>query len=288
MVQIVTDSSSDIPSYLLSELGIRVVPAHILFGRKKFRDYYEMSSGQFFRMLDRSQPEAERYHPLTTQASPLEFYREFRAIELMGEDILCITLPRNLSALIESAELAAPFIEKVKVTIVDSRGVSGAQGLLVIQAARMARTGWGVNEIVKQLNFIQPKTRLYAVAETLDYLVRGNRVSVARGTLGNLLRINPILEGYDGEVESAAQARGMDAAYDTIIELLTNEYAKEEPIIAMTLNAVNSAGASILAERIRSEFNIQEMIVSKIGPTIGANIGPGAAGVAFSPAISFV
>ena len=63
MVQIVTDSSSDIPSYILSELGIRVVPAHILFGRKKYRDYYDMTSAQFFRMLDRSQPDAEYYHP---------------------------------------------------------------------------------------------------------------------------------------------------------------------------------------------------------------------------------
>jgi fatty acid-binding protein DegV len=80
----------------------------------------------------------------------------------------------------------------------------------------------------------------------------------------------------------------MEPAYETIMELLKADYSTDEPMVAMTLHSLNTSGASLLADRTREEFNIVEMIPSKIGATIGANIGPGAAGVALSPSLAYL
>ncbi|MHA2501314.1 MAG: DegV family protein [Candidatus Kariarchaeaceae archaeon] len=285
MVKIVTDSASDIPERLTKDLEITFVPARILFGRKAYRDKIDLDQIEFYSKLQTS-----RYHPTTTQASPLDFYKAFREIEKSGQDILCITLPRSLSALIVSAEIAAKYIKDVNIQVISSGGVSAFQGVQVIQAAQMAKLGYGSEEIISKLEEVRSNTRLYAVASTLDYLKRGGRITTARYRLGTLTRTLPILTVKDEEVLSDdKQLLGnMDKALDKVVASLKEDFNPDTPLFGILLHSQNLTGASILSQKLLTGFKFANLITSPIGATIGANIGPGALGVAVAPSFSLL
>ncbi|MHA2248724.1 MAG: DegV family protein [Candidatus Kariarchaeaceae archaeon] len=280
MVKIITDSASDIPQRLAETLDVTVIPARILFGREKYDDGVDLDKSEFYEKL-----KLHRYHPLTTQASPLAFYREIQRIEKMGEDILIITLPLAVSKFRESAEIAAKNISSVNYHIYDSTGVSMYQGLIVIQAARLARLGYSLKGIIDKLDAITPRTITYAVAATFDYLIRGGRVPLTKGKIGSLLGITPLLEVNDSKIEAIETPKGLEKGIEVMIELLKQRYNNEEPLIGSVMHVMNPTGASALANELIKNFNLVDMIHTKIGPTIGAHVGPGAIGLAISPAI---
>lgn len=285
MVKIVTDSASDLPTRIAEELDISVVPARVLFGRHSYRDGVDLTASEFYHKLQNSY-----YHPLTTQAAPLDYYRVFRKLEQMNEDILCISVPGTLSALIESARIAAKSIDKVNIEIISAGGISGFQGIQVLVAAQMARSGYDLDSIIHQLDEIRPNIRLYAVAATLDYLKRGGRISSASYRLGSLLGVLPIVTVENEELINADRQlfNNMEKAVDNIVNKLRNEYSGDQPLICFVLHAQNITGASMLADKISKYFTIHNLITTRIGATIGANIGPGALGVVFAPTIPFI
>lgn len=285
MVKIVTDSASDIPSRLAEELDISVVPARVLFGRHSYRDGVDLSASEFYYRLQNSY-----YHPLTTQAAPLDYYRVFRRIERMNEDILCISVPKALSALIESAQIAAEQINKVNIEVISAGGISGYQAIIVLVAAQMAKDGYDIDSIIHQVEELKPETRLYSVAATLDYLKRGGRISSARYQLGTLLGVLPIVTVEDEKLINADQQlfNNMEKAIDKIINRLRSEYSGDQPLICFVLHAQNISGASMFADKLETYFTLDNLITTRIGATIGANIGPGALGVAVAPSVPFI
>lgn len=278
MVRIVTDSSSDIPRYLAEELNITVLPARILFGRHAYLDGIEMPVNEFYRRL-----QTTKYHPVTTPTSPADIHSLLKDIEEMGEDILIITLPESLSKFQESIRIAVRDITRVKTQILDSTGTSMYQGLLVIQAAKLARLGLGIDQITEEVQLLAGGTILYAIVNNLTYLVRGGRIGVATQKIGSLLKINPILEVNDGEVESSDRARGMIKGIQRTVHLLDQQYNKTTELICSVIHSEAPILAAHLTQLVKDKFTVTEFIPTKIGPTIGANVGPYAVGVALSP-----
>jgi DegV family protein with EDD domain len=284
MVKIITDSAADIPHRIAEALDLTIVPARILFGREVYVDGVDLGGGRIIKKLQVTK-DLDRFHPLTTQASPVAFFREMRRIEEMGEDILVITLPLSVSKFRESAEIAAKNISGVTCRVHDSTGISMYQGLVVIQAARLAQMGYSINDILNKINLITPRTITYAVAATFDYLIRGGRVPMTKGKLGSLLGITPLLEINDSKIESIGTPKGLDQGIDMVMELLKVRFTSEEPLFCSVMHTMNPSGAAKLANELLDSFNIIDLIHAKIGPTIGAHIGPGAIGTAISPAI---
>ncbi len=283
MVKIITDSASDIPHNIAFNLDISVVPARILFGREVYLDGVDLQTNDFYNKL-----KTHRYHPLTTQASPLAFYRVIKKIEQSEEDILIITLPLSVSKFRESAEIAVKFTSSVNYHIFDSTGISMYQGLVVIQAARLAKMGYSLNAIIDKLNQITPNTILFAVAETFDYLIRGGRVPLSKGKLGSILGITPLLEVNDSKTEAVDTPKGLKKGIEMIIDRFKIHYQhfdQDQPFICSVMHSMNPSYAANLNNEILNNFNIIDLIPAKIGPTIGAHVGPGAIGAAMSPAI---
>jgi len=285
MVKIVTDSASDLPPQLVNEYNISIVPARILFGRRCYRDGVDLSPNQFYDLLTKSY-----YHPNTTQAAPLDFYRIFRHYEKLGEDVLCITLPEALSAFIQSARLAAAEIEDIKVRVYNSSAATSQQGLIVLAAAKMAQAGFSIEEIMSELDVYKPQTSLYAVASTLDYLKRGGRISSANYRIGSLLGVLPIITVIDEHVESIDRQLfgNMEKAVDKVIQYLRDKYGSEDQLDCIVLHAQNISGASMVIDKMQQHLKLDSINITRIGATIGANIGPGALGVAIAPSISYL
>lgn len=288
-VTIVTDSTSDLPRELVRSAGIEVLPLPILFGETRYLDGVDLRPRGFYELLEQSAV------PPTTE--PLEQERLTHAYRrLLGQrDVVSVHLSAKLSRTLAHAEAAATGeLEElprrrvdgapVELELVDSESVSLGLGLLVMMAARMAHRGLGASAIAERLVGMRRRVHVVFVVDTLEFLARGGRIGKARAWVGQLLGIKPILGIRDGEVVPVDRVRGGRAAHPRIIELLVERVDPAFPVIA----AVAHARAPVWADRLRSlleeSFRVQELVMTEIGPVVGAHGGPGTVGaVLFQP-----
>jgi DegV family protein with EDD domain len=282
-VQVVTDSTADLPQDLVRSHGILVVPLSILFGKHTFRDGVDIQPRDFYELLETSDD-----HPSTAPPTEGEFYEHFYDL-VVEQDILGIHISAKLSQTLAHARQAAlrgsrgfdhlpPERHNFALELIDSKNVSMATGLLALFAARMARRGHPLGPISHMIQGLIPRIQILFVVNTLDYLLKGGRIGKARALVGKLFGIKPILSVVDGEVTSIDRVRGGRQAQQRIVEILAERLDRGKPAVA----AVAHARAPVWGDRLRSliekRFELREGIVTDIGPVVGTHAGPGCVG----------
>jgi DegV family protein with EDD domain len=274
-VRIVTDSASDLPENLCQGLGIEVVPLTIRFGEREYVDRKELSTEAFWREL-----ESSPMLPETAAPSVGAFEETFRALSDGGADgIVCINLSAALSATMQSAQVAAKALEgKTPIEIIDSKSASMGIGNLVLTAARRARDGASIDEIVQAVEARRDRQKLIATLDTLEYLKKGGRIGGAKAMLGSMLSIKPIIEVREGVVEEGRKVRTRSRALQHIVDTV----AADKPEIISVLDA----GAPDLDEfmkMLEPTLSGADVVVGTIGPVVGVHTGPRVIGVAWIP-----
>ncbi|MDQ1328831.1 MAG: fatty acid kinase fatty acid binding subunit, partial [Candidatus Poribacteria bacterium] len=155
MVRVVTDSTADIPKDLVEKYGIEVVPLTVRLGNKMFRDYYDMSPPQFFQMLRETND-----FPQTSQPSVDEFIQTYKKIG-DKDDIVSIHISMDMSKTAQSASVALQQLPNRKVTIIDSRTVSIGLGLITLEAAKAAKDGANIKDVLNLVEEIKSRTKVY-------------------------------------------------------------------------------------------------------------------------------
>ncbi len=184
-VKIVTDSVSDLPSQVVKELGITVVPLNVRFGTEVYRDGVDLTAEQFFDKLVHS-----KTLPVTSVPSPGTFAEIYDRLAEETDEIMVITLTSKLSGTHEVALQSIGLMErKCRVEVVDSRLAVMGQGFIVMAAARAAQAGAKFDEILDIVNRNIPRADFRAAFDTLEYLQRGGRIGKAQALLGSVLKI---------------------------------------------------------------------------------------------------
>lgn len=280
-VQIVTDSTADLPSDLVQAHGIAVVPLTVAFGKEVFRDRVDIQPGQFYKMLT-----TNRAHPKSSPPPPADFSERYRGWLAQGQEVVSLHISSKLSKTFENASAAATELTAAAgmdgsgtLSVVDTGQVSAALGMLALFAARMAARNETAATIRARLLDMAPRCHTLFVVDTLEFLAKGGRIGKARALVGGLLGIKPILGMVDGEVAPVDRVRGGRAAHPRILELLHKRVDKSRPVIA----GIGHANAPVWADRLRAlvrdQFQVAELIQTEIGPVVGANVGPGVVGV---------
>lgn len=276
-IRVVADSGCDIPKDMADELGIRLVPLTIHFGDEERQDGVDLSPEEFYRRLRAG--ELSR----TTQPAPAAFEAVYRALAEEGvEAIVSIHLSSKLSGTMQSASLAAQSVA-VPVHVVDSRSASLGSGLIAIEAARMARDGASVDEILERARAIVAQQQVLFMVDTLEYLQRNGRIGKAQAFLGGLLNLKPILTLEDGIVAPLERARGRAKAVARLLDRLAAT-AGAAPLRVAVLHGDAPAEAAALAGQIRARVQVAELFIGLLGPTIGTHVGPGTLGMVYYPA----
>jgi DegV family protein with EDD domain len=277
-VHIVTDSTADLPPGLVEAEGLDVTtaPLNVHFGSETFRDKIDLTSEEFFRRLATSP-----VLPKTSQPAVGDFEATYRRLAADGAPICSIHLSSRLSGTHQSATLAAETVagEGATVRVVDSLNASLGLGLLVITAARLARDGANLAEIVERVERMTPNIHLVFTLDTLDYLQRGGRVGRAQALLGSLLSIKPILRLDEGQVVPLRRERTRARALDALVAIGGD---LERVTMLGVIHSGAPAEAAALAERlapvVRPPFAPEAILVSEFGPVVGTHTGPGAVG----------
>lgn len=272
-VRIITDSLGDIPAEIDKELDITVIPINVIFGRINYRDGVDLTTEQFYDKLASS-----KIFPNTIVPPLGRFADTYDKVAEETGDILVITSSRKLSASYETSVLAKERMQKkCRVEVIDSLSAILGQGLLVIAAARAAKDGAKLDKILEGVRNNIPRVHTRAAFDTLEYIRQGGRIGKAKTFLGTVLKVNPILGIRDGEVYPFARehsrARAIDYLYD-----FADGFSKIDGIGVE--DATTPDEADELAQRLEARFPGQTIYRSKIGPAVGAHVGPGVLGVA--------
>jgi len=272
-VRIVTDSACDLPEPICEELGIEVVPLTIRFGDREYVDRKELSADAFWRELA-----STSVLPETAAPSVGAFEETFRRLSDGGANsIVCINLSARLSATMQSAQVAAKALDgETPIEIIDSRSASMGIGNLVLHAARRARDGASLEEVVSEVEVRRDREHLFAALDTLEYLRKGGRIGGAQAMLGSMLSIKPVITVLDGAVESAGRVRTRSKALRFLADQVPA--GKVECISVLHGNAPDLDEFLAMLEPAVPDA---EVIVGTIGPVIGVHTGPRVMGIAW-------
>ena len=273
-VQIVTDSSCDLPEDLITQLGIGIVPLKIRFGQTEFVDRIELTTDQFWEKC-RETDEL----PSTAAPAPGAFIAEFqRAADEGAPGVVAIVLSGELSATIEAAQQAAREVEgNIDVRVVDSRTVTLGLGAVVVAAAQAAKRGANIDEVSNIAADSASRTHVHAALDTLENLRKGGRIGAAGSLLGSMLSIKPLIEVRDGVVEPAGKQRTRTKALSYLVKVV-EEHAQQIESIYVTHAACDDVDSFV--QRIQSLVET-DVLVGQVGPVVGAHAGIGTIGVAF-------
>ncbi|MGZ4682832.1 MAG: DegV family protein [Acidimicrobiales bacterium] len=273
-VRIVSDSACDLSKDEASELGIEVVPLKIRFGDKEFTDREDLSVAEFYRRM--SETDAL---PETSAPAPGAFEHVFRKLAGEGADaVVCINLSGALSATIESARNAARALEgEIDVRVIDSRTLTAGLGTIVLEAAKAARGGSSVDEVVALVDDLVARTRVYAALDTLDNLKKGGRIGGAQAFLGSLLSIKPLINVTGGHVEEAGKPRTRKKA----LLALRDQLFQEQGVVHLSVFDGEAPDVDAFLDLIESRFPRDEVRTGRIGAVIGTHGGPRVLGICY-------
>ncbi|MFP3853923.1 MAG: DegV family protein [Anaerolineales bacterium] len=275
-IGIVTDSTSSMPADLVGKYGIKVVPQVLNWGEESMLDGIDITAEQFYKRLSTAEE-----MPTTSQATIAGFKEAFEGFLEEGKSIVSICLSDKLSGTLQSATQAKEMLPEADIHLVDSHTVAMATGFQVLAAARAAREGAGVQEVVAAAEDTRAHVGLLIMLETLEFLHRGGRIGPAARFFGTALNIKPILEVVDGEVLPVDRVRTRSKATDRLLELLDERSGGKKPLRITIHHTGAEREAEELGQRIRDEFEVEEYYQTIITPVVGTHVGPGAFGVSF-------
>ena len=268
-VKIVTDSSSDIPPEIARELDITVVPLSVRFGAQTYRDGIDIMPEEFYRRLVE-----EPVQPATAAMSPGDFAAVYNKLASGADGIVSIHLSRKVSATYDAAVQGRSLMENktCPVEIVDSRFVTIALGLITIAAARAARAGKDMQEIVAQVNALIPRMRVYGILDTLKYVMKGGRLGKAGPIISSILPVKPVLTMRDGTVAPIGAARTRISAVERLCGLIAAVPMVRELGIAYS---TSDEELNSFVAKIKAILPGVQPVISKLGPALGVHGGPG-------------
>jgi len=281
-IALVTDSACDLPMEILTERRIHTVPVRLAFGDEVLLDRVDITPGQFYDRLSTTP-----VLPKTSQPRPIDFLALYGHLAQTYEGIVSVHLSAELSGTLQSARTAARQVSEetgVPVEIVDCRSASAAEGLVVWAASRAIEAGCTLAACAEIARETAQRTYVYVYVPTVEYFVRGGRLSPLRGHIAKLLRLCPVLSSVDGRLVPAGKAFGARAAQRRVLnEALRHARRMDRPTFV-----VSQSAAPKLAEQYRTELLLKAgdacVWVTDTAPAIGCHAGPGAAAIAVTDA----
>lgn len=277
-VRIITDSASDMTP--AEHPALRVLPLSVTFGTDVYMDGVDIDHQRFYEML------VERDElPKTGQVNPYAFSQAIAEAREAGDEAVIITVGAKLSGTNQSARTALAEAPGGDVFVVDSNNVTLGERVLVEYALRLVDEGRSAAQIAAAVEAVRDRVVVIGLLETLEYLVRGGRLSAAAGAVGTLLNVKPVVAAEDGLIVQLGKARGSKNGRN----LLNQKVEKAGGVDFSMPLALGYTGLSdaVLKKYIEDSAALwaghteRELPIHTIGATIGTHVGPGAVAVAF-------
>jgi DegV family protein with EDD domain len=283
-MHIVTDGGADLTPVQLRGIDLHIVNQRIELDGKVYRTGVDIQSSAFYDLLART-----RSFPTTSEPSVDDYLETYRALAGDGREIVSLHISSGLSQAFANACEAAAQIKNARITLVDSKTVSGALGWQVAAAAHAAKAGWSREELMPLLKLIGDQTDIVYTLATLKYLIHGGRINHLRGLIGSMLDIKPIitLDKIQGINAHLGSARTLPKAVSAMVEVVLQKYARGHEMRFQIFHGDNAPMAEALADQLSTTFKCTFLSTGVISPLLGAHTGPGLVGLVYAPNDTF-
>jgi DegV family protein with EDD domain len=273
-VAVITDSTAFLEPGVAQELDITVVPLSVHIGDETLRDGIDITPEAFFQRLERGGP-----IPRTSPPAVQTFERLYAELHTRTDQILSIHLSSQLSQTLRQAQRGAEsLLGRCEVAVVDSLTTSLGLGILATAAARAAKEGANLDEIVRLIRGMIPHIYIVFYVDEMDYLERSRRIGQAQAILGSMLNIKPLLFMEDGEIIPLEKVRTHERAIEKLFEFVA-EFSELEQAAIVQRHATPTKETKMLLERLEPLFPEIKFPVIQYGPVLASHIGPSAMGV---------
>lgn len=249
-IKIVTDSSITIEPELAKDLNITIVPLTVMIDGVVYSDA-NLKEGEFLRLMKSS-----KNLPKTSQPPVGVFAEVFEDLSAEDVQIISIHMSHALSGTVEAARQGAT-LAKADVTVVDSSFTDQAMKFQVVEAAKMAKAGATLDEILEKLEEVKAKTELYIGVSTLENLVKGGRIGRVTGLISSLLNIRVVMQMTNHTLTPIVKGRGAKTFKKWLDDL--KESLKEKEIEEI---GISYAGGPEFANQMKEE--LQEFVEKPI------------------------
>lgn len=277
-VKIITDSTSYIPESLIKEYDISIVTLSVVFENEVFKEV-NISNEEFYNKLEQI-----KKIPTSSQPTIDDFYKIFEENVKENNDIVGVFISSEMSGTYSTAGLVKNMIlekyPQAKIEIIDSKTNCMQLGYAVLTAAKLAKAGKTITEVVDATKHNLKRSRFIFMPDTLEYLKMGGRIGSANALLGSILQIKPILTVTDGKTNILGKVRTKKRALQVMLDMFFENISTYGlgDVIVHHINCAEEAKK--LSKKIEDKVG-KDVRIASIGPVIGTHVGPGAIGIVY-------
>lgn len=278
-IAILTDTGTNVPADFAATHDVRNVSLVVNYSDGSFRSGVDITTDE---VIDRFETEI----PTTSLPSPSDIQAALEAARTDGyERAVFVTISSGLSATNQTVELVASQMEGFPVTVVDTKSIGVAAGLVVMAATEMVEAGVPFDELGPRLADLSEHTRVYFTVRELKYLRHGGRINEATYRLGSALNIKPVFFcDEQGKYATVKKARGWEKALSAELSFVQEQAKRYEKVICAVCCTKAEDRLEELSERIRETIpNVADIVTSGISPDLIVHTGASLVGMAVQP-----
>lgn len=280
-VKILSDSACDLSEEILKEYNIETLPIILIKEDQEYLDkvtigpeivYQDMREGKSYK---------------TAQIPANMFNEKFKEYAENKDSVIYIGFSSGLSGTYQTSVMVRQSIleeyPELDLDIIDTKAASGGFGLIVLQAAKLAKAGKSKEEILKAIEFYKENIEHIFTVDDIEYLLRGGRVSRTQAFVGGVLNIKPVLHMEDGKLVPLEKIRGRNKVLKRMVDLI-EERSKDVDLKQQTIGITHGDDletALKLKAMLTERFGAENYMINTIGAAIGAHSGPGTLAVFF-------
>ena len=276
MLRLTADSTCDLGESI-QKRGIGIKPLTVILGGTAYSDGVDIVPQDIFKYVEET-----AQLPKTAAPSIADYEDFFRPYAEAGDTVIHFSISSKASSSYSYAAAAARSFGG-KVFVVDSKGLSTGQGLVILYAADLRDKGASAEEIVAACEQIRGKVNTSFVPDKLEYLYKGGRCSRMALYGANLLKIHPLIEMEDGQLVASKKYRGnMEKCIAQYVSDLAVKYpAYDKTRCFITHSCADESVIETARQKVKELFAFDEVLETVAGSVITGHCGRNTLGVLF-------
>ena len=278
-IALVTDSTCDLPGEFIENYQVNMLPLSINFGENSYLDKITIQPEQFYKLLNENID-----YPKTSQVNEKSFVNAYSHLASHYDSVIAVHLSEKLSGTFHSSQKAAKAVSREfgkQISVINSKNISGGLGLTVMRVAQAIESGFSHHEIVAMAEKWIADTRVLVSVPTLEYMIKGGRLSTTKGFIARMLNINPIIAvDESGKVVMFDKSFSPKGNMEKVISHIKKPLSRRKVWKYIVLHANNDNAARFYSGKMKELTAKDAAAVLNISPVIGTHVGSGAAAVA--------
>ena len=280
-LRIISDSACDLPKEKAEFYGIEIIPTPLIIDGKDYFDGETIESKEFYQILRDKKKEISTYHINTYM-----FMEHFEPYAKRGDELIYICFSTGIAGTYNAANQAkVELLEQYpdfELTIIDSRCASIGFGMVVMYAGEMYKAGASKETIIEGIHYHCSHMKHVFTVDTLEYLLKGGRITKSSAIAGEILNIRPIIVvDENGSLKAIEKVQGRNKSIQRLVDYVEEQGQRLSEQVIGIVHGDDKETLHKVEEMLEITYGVRNTISNYVGCAIGAHTGPGIIGITF-------